>query len=1691
MCFGPSARRCSSHASYRGLTRLVWAAAVWVLICASSGWAATPTMQLGARVLSVSGDGSVVALNRGASDGVTVGMKSVELYPNRKKAGAKSRSVDTLMRLARGTVIKVQPSRCEVQLRLRTGRLQVGDYASWPRPRPPGVKDSSLLRVAALDIGIVALNGGKPLLRLDSLLSGKRREQVWNVWVAEIHSHAKIAQRLYARTIVDGRFHGLTMKQAFEKTTRNDVETFVDFLAAFPGKYIGKDHKLVNIYATWVINRTRSGLAQKRKRQTAGWMSAAKTAERAGMFRQAEKQWRRVLGIWPQSAAAKAHLGRIERVALYRRALIAKPGDHRTRWKLARVLFRLHAHDAALSQLRTLETARVKLRQVQTYRAWIWVRQERFADAEALLSQLIAKRTSPKLAKWLRYAKARAQISGKGDVFAAHLAIAKIDEQERSFSNAQRRLRRAADAAKTPQQLAAVRTAQLRIRDFSRIETLALWIRTNIQRHDLAKIPRHASTIVQLARRHGLQARADKHLSEAAGRARDVWERPTAEVLQQARIDLGFKVANALRELAWIRYSGGQLKRARRALTDALKADQKNAYAHHMSGLVYLLRGDLERAEREARAALEWSRSYAWPRKTLTRVALARSKWDLGIRYAKEALARKPDASELQRALSDALALKRAAVPVRGDRRTLPRRRLHALRLWLRFDLYKRAARTFEMLRGTPHFDAACWAVLESNDVHMPVSLVRTAAANAEPSSGWQRRLLKEARAILNLPKKSESKRDRQLNRIDLGRAFVRRGSYHRAIRALRGLTGKKTNSDIRAMASDVINAARKGVSADALVNRASEARKRGGQWPLVARLQQRAMAMYNEVGSPGDAASAAFFAAFAVAAQGQVEEAVQQLNAISKRYKGQLTPLSDLDLRLAHAALQAQRGSLDAQHRVIAFGLKLCTERDEEICVAQTRLTRAGLHLTDGRLSAGRRDARHVRKFAKRRRMSLLARRALFQLADIELVAGHLVVCKRLGAELLRQARKDVDTHHERLGLMVLGAVAMRRANAEAARARFAEVLALGKRIGEKQVQATALLFLGNNALDAAHEPAKAAVHYAAAVALFEQIADDERIGRSQYGLARALNAQGQREAARKLLHTVIEGARKADRKTLLASALVELAWVDVEGGAPAKGLRAAREAYAITRVLDLDSSLQAALHVLGRALAGAGQTQAGLVRLQAAAKILAKRVRQSGGLDAQRGFLSFGRTRQVYKDAIDLLLKAGRVNDAMAIIELSKDASLRNMFDPNRIKTTDKKLKQTLGGLGAAERQVKAARKQLAVERARPAAKQSAARIKALDKRVAESAGKVRRLLLRLKARHHGLYQAFAVDPRNLVNDRKHLPDDALVLAYFLAGSDLYIFTIAKKHAQAHAYKVPLEGADLATLVTKYRRALVKRNPRIKRLGRKLHKLLIAPVAHELASVKTLLVMPTGPLYFLPFHALEHKVSGKGRYLIEDHRVAYLLSTTVNELKRPVRHGARKLLAAFANPDGTLPGAKAEVQRMQRDAYPKARVFFGPTADKGRVIKEASKHHVLHFATHGILDPDPLRSHLKMAKGALTVDDIAGIEFAEKTTLVVLSACKTAVAVGKSLGEGISIAEAFATAGVPTLVASLWNVPDAATSELMSRFYRHLRTGKGDTLFALRAAQLELMRMEVGGRRPFRHPLYWAGFELIGDYR
>jgi CHAT domain-containing protein len=265
----------------------------------------------------------------------------------------------------------------------------------------------------------------------------------------------------------------------------------------------------------------------------------------------------------------------------------------------------------------------------------------------------------------------------------------------------------------------------------------------------------------------------------------------------------------------------------------------------------------------------------------------------------------------------------------------------------------------------------------------------------------------------------------------------------------------------------------------------------------------------------------------------------------------------------------------------------------------------------------------------------------------------------------------------------------------------------------------------------------------------------------------------------------------------------------------------------------------------------------------------------------------------------------------------------------------------------------------------------------------------------------------------------------------------------------------------------------------------ARMLDSLLIAPVRGDLTGITTLIVSPSGPLRYVPFAAL---YDGK-EYLLDRYEVTVL--TRAGTLEAPAALDAAAPLLAFGNPDGSLSGAEREVRALAAMWTPAPVVDrYGAAATK-TMLREAVKGcRVLHLATHGaLLAENPEGSYLVLGgegpAARLTLRDILLLPL-DDVDLAVLSACETAVG---DRGEGTEVtglAYTFEQRGTGSVVASLWKVNDRSTAELMTTFYRNLRTAGTTKAAALREAQLALRRNPASA-----HPYFWAPFILIGNWR
>jgi len=516
-------------------------------------------------------------------------------------------------------------------------------------------------------------------------------------------------------------------------------------------------------------------------------------------------------------------------------------------------------------------------------------------------------------------------------------------------------------------------------------------------------------------------------------------------------------------------------------------------------------------------------------------------------------------------------------------------------------------------------------------------------------------------------------------------------------------------------------------------------------------------------------------------------------------------------------------------------------------------------------------------------------------------------------------------------------------------------------------------------------------------------------------------------------------------------------------------------------------------------------------------------------------------------HRRAIEGLLELGRPEEALRMLEASRAQSFLSRL-------AERDLLFTLGidpTLALKQRKLAADydRTQIdldALDRAR-----DIEQVEALRRRLRRLREDLDRVATEIRNSSSRLDPAQGPKPLDLQGIQGTLDPGTVLLAYSVGEQRTDLFSIT---AEGHFAVTPLPVGeeDLRERVKSFRDAIGRAVPgdqtgayrSMIALAKDLCQTLIAPAEETVAGGARLLILPDGPLHFLPWAALirnSDKVDSGWQYMIEWKPLHISLSATVYaELKRHRRGDSEPFnhfqIVAFGDPQfpatlapgdpdviahgsvrsaverglfqwRRLPFSRAEVESIAALFTPgSVRTYLGKEATEEAaksVGRDTSWRHsharrIVHFATHGYLDDHfPLNSALVLSipeqleegrdNGLLQVWEI--LDTRMDADLVVLSACGSAL--GKELGgEGvIGLTRAFQHAGARSVVASLWSVRDQVTAELMLGFYDHLRNGLSKDR-ALQAAQIDLLRNSNGGKDR-SSPYFWSAFQIHGDWQ
>ncbi len=399
----------------------------------------------------------------------------------------------------------------------------------------------------------------------------------------------------------------------------------------------------------------------------------------------------------------------------------------------------------------------------------------------------------------------------------------------------------------------------------------------------------------------------------------------------------------------------------------------------------------------------------------------------------------------------------------------------------------------------------------------------------------------------------------------------------------------------------------------------------------------------------------------------------------------------------------------------------------------------------------------------------------------------------------------------------------------------------------------------------------------------------------------------------------------------------------------------------------------------------------------------------------------------------------------------------------------------------------------------------------------------------------------------PLTLKEIQQQLDPDTVLLEYKFLQGFCYLWTITQSSFNSYSLENPEKITNLAQKLYKQLFSLKADNAQNPQnlfqekdyleTSFDLSKLVLTPIADKIKG-KRLLVVSDNVLQYVPFAILinpnAEKQNPSATLLIESNEIINLPSIAILPLlrkakdKRPPAPMSALIVADpvfdfndvrlkkedktnkdqnedlaklmpqvlrgshFGRLDHSRSEAKAITSNLPNKSY---KLLLDFDSSRENILKEdLTKYQILAFITHGLLDTGQVDAsglilscidkNGNFQNGFLGLYDIYNLKLS--SDLVVLSACQTGL--GKEIwGEGFAnLTRGFMYAGASRVIASLWSVDDAATSELMKIFYEKLITEKKRPAEALRLAQLEMMRTDN-----YHHPFFWAAFTLQGEWR
>ncbi len=619
-----------------------------------------------------------------------------------------------------------------------------------------------------------------------------------------------------------------------------------------------------------------------------------------------------------------------------------------------------------------------------------------------------------------------------------------------------------------------------------------------------------------------------------------------------------------------------------------------------------------------------------------------------------------------------------------------------------------------------------------------------------------------------------------------------------------------------------------------------------------------------------------------------------------------------------------------------------------------------------------------------------------------------------------------------------------------------YQQSLAIATKINDRLSRAKSLGYLGNVYYDLGNYN-EAIKYHQASLKVAQEIKDRRGEGKSLGYLGNAYEAQRNYDKAIAYYESSLKIAQEVNDRRGEGKTLGSLGSTYYALGDYAKAIGYHKSGLEIARKIKNRDGERIALSNIGLTLQIQNQTDLSIVFYKQSVNVsesIRKDIR-SLDQDIQKSYV--GTVEASYRRLADLLLKQGRVMEALQILDLLKVQELEEYL--KNIKGSDRAAQGVR--LLAPEKVVS-------------------------DKLLAVSFDNAPELNRQLASQIQQLPQSEINKVPDYLNQ---IPKGTVLLYPFILGDRLEIILFSPNTLPIRR-TTKISKDQLETLIVDFRAGLLDPSSEdVKAPSTELYNLLIKPIEAELIQfqAKTILYAPDGQLRYVPIAAL---YDGK-QWLAQKYQISNLIAYTLSDFSSQPKNTPNILAGAFGGKAGEkkfgqdgLPATLTEVQAIA-SSFQNSSTLIENQFTRQAIESKFKNHNILHLATHAEFNTGiPDNSFIIFGNGdKIRLNEITDWQI-PNIDLIILSACQTGV--GK-LGDGVEIlgfGYQVQKAGAKQAIASLWLIDDAGTQALMEAFYGELKKSDVSIVEALRRAQMAMIKSPK-----FNHPNYWSAFFAIGN--